>query len=56
VETTTLLPEQQTGLVMLGNEYAGIIPIVNKLVRLSPRDIRIVESIVQMMHAENAEN
>jgi hypothetical protein len=32
---------QQTGLVVLGNEYAAIIPIVDKLVRLSPRDIHI---------------
>lgn len=55
VESTVPLSEQQTGLVMLGKEYAGIIPIVDKLVRLSPRDIRIVESIVQTMHAENGE-
>jgi transcriptional regulator with XRE-family HTH domain len=53
VESTAPLSEQQTGLVMLGKEYAGIIPIVDKLVRLSPRDIRIVESIVQTMHMEN---
>jgi transcriptional regulator with XRE-family HTH domain len=61
MESTAPLSEQQTGLVMLGKEYAGlahyegIIPFLDKLVRLSPRDIRIVESIVQTMHAENGE-
>lgn len=44
---------QQAGLVVLGKEYAGIIPIVDKLVRLSPRDIRIVEGMVQLMYSEN---
>lgn len=44
---------QHTGLVVLGKEYAGIIPIVDKLVRLSPRDIRIVEGMVQLMVAES---
>ncbi|MEI7455754.1 MAG: hypothetical protein WCK93_03430 [Nitrosomonadales bacterium] len=53
--TETALPSavQQTGLVVLGKEYAGIIPIVDKLLRLSPRDIRIVEGMVQLMYAEN---
>lgn len=45
---------QQTGLVVLGKEYAGIIPIVDKLVRLSPRDIRIIEGMVQLMHSESS--
>ena len=53
IESTTPLPQQQTGLVVLGKEFAGIIPIVDKLVRLSPRDIRIVEGMVQLMYAEN---
>ncbi len=53
VELKTPLSEQQTGLVVLGKEYAGIIPIVDKLVRLSPRDIRIIEGMVQLMVAEN---
>lgn len=51
----SLLSQQQTGLVVLGKEHAGIIPIVDKLVRLSPRDIRIVEGMVQMMYAESSE-
>lgn len=50
---------QQSGLVVLGKEYAGlaqyagIFPLLDKLVRLSPRDIRIVEGMVQLMYAEN---
>jgi transcriptional regulator with XRE-family HTH domain len=46
---------QKTGLVVLGAEYAGIIPIVDKLVRLSPRDIRLVEGMVQLMFADRDE-
>lgn len=49
VELVSPLSEQQTRLVVLSKEHASIIPIVEKLVRLSPRDIRIVESMVQMM-------
>lgn len=48
-------PTQQTGLVVLGAEYAGIIPIVDKLVRLSPRDIHLVEGLVQLMFAQQGE-
>lgn len=52
---------QQTGLLVLGKEYAGlaqysgIVPLLDKLVRLSPRDIRIVEGMVQLMSADNPE-
>jgi hypothetical protein len=46
---------QQAGLVVLGAEYAGIIPIVDKLVRLSPRDIYLVEGLVQLMFAQQGE-
>ena len=59
VELAVPLPGQQTGMVVLGKEYdgitpyAGIIPLLDKLVRLSPRDIRIIEGMVQMMYAEN---
>ena len=59
VETTAPLSVQQTGLLVLGKEYAGlarytgIVPLLDKLVRLSPRDIRIVEGMVQQMYAEN---
>lgn len=49
------LSQQQTGLVVLGKEHAGILPIVDKLVRLSPRDLRIVEGVVQLMHAESSD-
>ena len=45
---------QQTGLVVLGKEYAGIIPIVDKLAQLPPRDIRIIEGMVQLMYAESS--
>lgn len=60
VEVVSPLSVQQTGLLVLGKEYAGlaqyagIIPLLDKLVRLSPRDIRIVEGMVQLMYAENA--
>jgi hypothetical protein len=40
-------------LVLLSRENARIIPLVDKLVRLSPRDIRIVEGMVQLMSVEN---
>lgn len=53
VEAISSPTAQQTGLVVLGKEYAGIIPIVDKLVRLSPRDIRIVEGMVQLMYVES---
>ena len=52
VESAAPLSGQQTGLVVLGKEYAGIIPIVDKLVRLSPRDISLIEGMVQLMYAE----
>lgn len=55
VEINSPLSEQQTRLVLLSNEHAGIIPLVEKLVRLSPRDIRIVEGMVQLMHSESIE-
>ena len=59
VESTVPLSVQQTGLVVLGKEYegvtpyAGIVPLLDKLVRLSPRDIRIIEGMAQLMYAEN---
>jgi hypothetical protein len=55
VEVASPLSEQQTRLVVLSNEHAGIIPLVEKLVRLSPRDIHIVEGMVQMMYSESVE-
>jgi transcriptional regulator with XRE-family HTH domain len=53
IEVNSPLSEQQTRLVVLSNEHAGIIPLVDKLVHLSPRDIRIVEGMVQLMYVEN---
>lgn len=61
IEAATPLSAQQTGAVILGSEYAGItpyagiIPLLDKLVRLSPRDIHIVEAMVQLMYAEHGE-
>lgn len=55
VEVVSPLSEQQTRLVVLSNEHAGIIPLVEKLVRLSPRDIHIVEGMVQLMYSESIE-
>ncbi|TXT26838.1 MAG: hypothetical protein FD134_365 [Gallionellaceae bacterium] len=58
-KTEPVSQPQHTGLVMLGKEYAGItpyagiVPLLDKLVRLSPRDIRIVEGMVQLMVAES---
>jgi len=52
-------PDVQAGLLELGKEYAelaqtaGIFPLLDKLVRLSPRDLRIVEGMVQLLFAEN---
>ena len=52
---------QQTGLVVLGAEYAGIapyasiVPLLDKLVRLSPRDIHLVEGMVQLMFEQQGE-
>lgn len=59
-KSTAPLSVPQSGVVVLGKEYAGltqyagIFPLLDKLVRLSPRDIRIVEGIVQLMYAENS--
>jgi transcriptional regulator with XRE-family HTH domain len=59
-DATAPLSAQQTGLLVLGKEYAGlaqsadIIPLLDKLVRLSPRDIRIVEGMVQLMYSESS--
>ncbi|MBW8078016.1 MAG: hypothetical protein GJU76_08085 [Gallionella sp.] len=55
METAATLSAPQTGFVVLGKEYAAIIPIVDKLVRLSPRDIHIVESMVELMVTEHGE-
>ena len=60
VEAISPLSAQQTGLLSLGKEYAGIepyagiVPLLDKLVRLSPRDMRIVEGMVQLMYTENS--
>lgn len=60
VESATPLSAQQAGLLVLGKEYAGlaqyagIFPLLDKLVRLPPRDIRIVEGMVQLMSSENS--
>ncbi|MBI5438632.1 MAG: hypothetical protein HY936_06745 [Nitrosomonadales bacterium] len=60
MESTEPLSVQQTGLLVLGKEYAGlaqyagIFPLLDKLVRLPPRDIRIIEGMVQLMSAENS--
>ncbi|MDO9053234.1 MAG: hypothetical protein Q7U37_04805 [Gallionella sp.] len=59
LDTELPLAVQQTGLVVLGKEYAGlaqyagIVPLLDKLARLSPRDIHIIEVMVELMHAEN---
>ena len=53
IEVVSPLSDQQTRLLILSNEHAGIIPLVDKLVRLSPRDIRLVEGMVKMLCAES---
>ncbi|NOT19634.1 MAG: hypothetical protein HOP24_05090 [Sideroxydans sp.] len=53
IELSSQQQSQKTGLVVLGKEFEGIIPIVNQLVQLSPRDIRVIEGIVHLMHSEN---
>ena len=54
MEAAAPLAVQQAGLVVLGKEYAGlahyagIIPLLDKLARLSPRDMHVVEGLVQV--------
>ena len=55
VEKTDQLPVQAS-VVVLGKEYAELAPFLDKLLKLSPRDIRIVEGMVQLMHTENSGN
>lgn len=58
LEATTPMTAQQANLLQ-GQEYArmakqkGILPLLDKLMQLSPRDIRIVESLVKTMDAEH---
>lgn len=47
---------QQASVVVLGKEYAELAPFLDKLLKLSPRDMRIVEGMVQLMHTENIGN
>lgn len=44
-----LLGKEYAGLA----HYAGLIPLLDKLARLSPRDIRIIEGVIQLMYAES---
>ena len=46
-------PIQQASVVVLGKEYADLVPLLDKLSKLSARDMRIVEGMVQLMHSEN---
>ncbi len=61
MEAAAPLEVQQAGLVVLGAEYAGItpyagiVPLLDKLVRLSPRDIHLVEGLVQLMFVQQGE-
>lgn len=43
----------QSSVVVFGKEYAELAPFLDKLLKLSPRDIRIVKGIVQLMQTEN---
>lgn len=54
-DKTESLPKNAS-VVVLGKEYAELAPFLDKLLKLSPRDIRIVEGMVQLMHAENIGN
>lgn len=56
VEKTDQPLPVQASVVVLGKEYAELAPFLDKLLKLSPRDIRIVEGMVQLMHSENAGN
>jgi len=47
---------QQSSVVVLGKEYAELAPFLDKLLKLSPRDMHIVEGMVQLMHSENGGN
>lgn len=41
-----------SGLMVLGAEYASLIPLVENLTRLPPRDLELVKGIVGLMLAE----
>lgn len=43
---------QPSGLMVLGNEYASLIPLVESLARLPSRDLDLVKGIVGLMLAE----
>ncbi len=43
---------QPSGLMVLGAEYASLIPLVENLIRLPPRDLELVKGIVSLMLAE----
>jgi len=47
---------QPASVVVLGKEYAELAPFLDKLLKLSARDMRIVEGMVQLMHTENIGN
>jgi predicted Holliday junction resolvase-like endonuclease len=53
VERPEQTPPVQSSVVVLGKEYAKLAPFLDKLLKLSPRDIRIVQGMVQLMHTEN---
>lgn len=50
-DKTESLPKQ-ANVVVLGKEYASLVPLLDKLSKLSARDMRIVEGMVQLMHAK----
>ncbi|MEQ1526703.1 MAG: hypothetical protein ABL902_08805 [Gallionella sp.] len=60
LEITTPLSVQQNNL-LLSQQYAKLaqqtdmISLLEKLIQLSPRDIRIVEGVIQLMHADSHE-
>ena len=55
-EQVTQKPTQQASVVVLGKEYADLVPLLDKLSKLSARDMRIVEGMVRLMQAENGGN
>lgn len=50
-DKTESLPKQ-ANVVVLDKEYASLVPLLDKLSKLSARDMRIVEGMVQLMHAK----
>ena len=44
-----------TGVIVVGQQQAALVPVVELLTRLSPKNVRLVESIVRCVLAEQSD-